>query len=66
MSIKAVLAFIIIGLNSAAVLGQYAEFSFDKKVKKFEPVKEGEILEHSFKFTNTGDTGGGGDNGEYV
>lgn len=54
MNIKALLAFIMI-LNSAIVLGQYAEFSFDKRTYKSEEVKEGEELSHTFTFENTGD-----------
>lgn len=42
-------------MNSAAVLGQYAEFSFEKKVKKFPPTEEGVTLSHDYHFTNTGD-----------
>ena len=45
----------IIFLNSAAVLGPYAEFSFDDKVFKSSPIKEGELLHHTFYFTNTGE-----------
>jgi hypothetical protein len=50
-------AFVIclITLSSATVLGQYAEFDFDKKVVKFDPAQEGFIFEHNFYFTNTGD-----------
>ena len=42
-------------LNSAIAFGQFAEFSFDHKVQKSPPTKEGEILETDFSFTNTGD-----------
>ena len=42
-------------INSATVLGQFAEFSFDKKVKKFPPTEEGVELSHEWAFTNTGD-----------
>jgi len=52
---KAFVIFLII-LSSATVLGQYAEFDFDKKVVKFDPAHEGFIFEHNFYFTNTGDT----------
>lgn len=41
-------------LNSAIVLGQYAEFSFDKRIHKFDEVQEGEQLTHTFKFENKG------------
>jgi len=54
MSMKALLAFIIV-LNSAIVLGQYAEFSFGERTHKFEEVKTGTQLEHTFTFTNKGD-----------
>ena len=50
---KALLAFLII-LNSAIVSEQYAEFSFDKRIHKFQATAEGKPLEHHFKFTNTG------------
>ncbi|MEZ7940947.1 MAG: DUF1573 domain-containing protein [Flavobacteriales bacterium] len=54
MTIKAIAAFIMI-LNSAIVLGQYAEFSFDERIHKFEEVHEGTQLEHVFTFENKGD-----------
>jgi len=54
MTIKAIAAFIIT-LNSAIVHGQYAEFSFDKRIHKFEEVDEGTQLEHVFTFENKGD-----------
>lgn len=41
--------------SSAAVFGQQAELSFDKKVAKFPTTVEGEQLRHHFPFTNTGD-----------
>ena len=53
MTIKAIAAFIMI-LNSAIVLGQYAEFSFDERIHKFEEVHEGTQLEHVFTFENKG------------
>ncbi|HCY46006.1 MAG TPA: DUF1573 domain-containing protein [Flavobacteriales bacterium] len=53
MTIKAIAAFIMI-LNSAIVLGQYAEFSFDQRIHKFEEVNEGAQLEHTFTFENKG------------
>ncbi len=49
-----VLLILLICFNSAIALGQYAEFSFDKKFHKFKPVPEGEILTHTFEFENTG------------
>lgn len=55
MSIKRFILFCIIILNSAIVLGQYAEFSFDKKFHKFKPTPEGELLRHTFEFENKGD-----------
>jgi hypothetical protein len=42
-------------MNSATVFGQYAEFSFIERVHKFEPAVEGELLECTFEFENTGD-----------
>lgn len=54
MKVKAIIAFIMI-LNSAIVLGQYAEFSFDGRTHKFEEVAAGAQLEHVFTFTNSGD-----------
>lgn len=53
MNIKAALAFIMI-LNSAIVLGQYAEFSFDKRTIKFEETKQGTEVSHTFVYQNTG------------
>lgn len=41
-------------LNSAVAFGQAAEFSFDKKVLKFDPISEGTTLNMEFRFTNTG------------
>lgn len=41
-------------LNSAIAFGQYAEFRFDERVYKAEPVEEGVTLEHTFEFSNTG------------
>jgi len=51
---RAFIALLII-LNSASVSERYAEFSFEKRIQKFKPVKEGETIEHTFKFTNTGE-----------
>ncbi|MDZ4823595.1 MAG: DUF1573 domain-containing protein [Flavobacteriales bacterium] len=41
-------------LNSAIAIAQFAEFSFEEKVHKFEPTTEGTPLECTFDFTNTG------------
>jgi hypothetical protein len=41
-------------LNSAIAFGQYAEFHFDKRVYKADPVEEGVMLEHTFNFQNSG------------
>ena len=46
---------ILIALNSALVFGQEAEFSLEEKVYKFPKTKQGVLLEHEFKITNTGD-----------
>ncbi len=46
---------ILILVNSALVFGQEAEFHLDEKVFKFPKTQEGEVLEHSFTITNTGD-----------
>jgi len=51
---KRVAIFLLIILNSALVLGQEAEFSLDEKVHKFPKTKQGTILEHHYKITNTG------------
>jgi hypothetical protein len=42
-------------INSGTVLGQFAEFSFDQKVHKFDEVTEGAVLECDFPFVNSGD-----------
>ena len=42
-------------MNSALVFGQEAEFSLEEKVHKFPKTKEGVLLEHEYKITNTGD-----------
>ena len=47
--------FILCIVSSAVAFGQHAELSFDKKVHKFDTVREGEQLEHTFTFTNKGD-----------
>jgi hypothetical protein len=41
-------------MNSAIAYGQLAEFYFDSRIHKFEAVKAGVNLEHTFEFTNTG------------
>lgn len=41
-------------MNSALGFTQEAEFSLEKSVHKFPKTKEGEVLEHTFIFTNTG------------
>lgn len=33
-----------------------SEITFEKKVHDFGTISEGEVVEHTFKFTNTGDT----------
>jgi len=48
-------AIIIIALNSALGISQVAEFSIEEPVYKFPKTYEGVILQHEFKFTNTGD-----------
>lgn len=52
--LKSIAAMLLI-LNSATVYAQFAEFSLDKKVHKFDPVQAGEQLECTFEITNTGD-----------
>ncbi|MCR9173164.1 MAG: DUF1573 domain-containing protein [bacterium] len=42
-------------INSALVFGQEAEFSLEEKVHKFPKTKQGVLLEHKFKITNTGE-----------
>lgn len=54
-SINIILLFCFTILNSAIALGQYAEFSFDKKFHKFKATPEGEVLKHTFVFENKGD-----------
>lgn len=55
MALRSIALFIII-LNSAAVLGQFAEFSFsEKSIYKAEAILEGEQLTYEWHFTNTGD-----------
>lgn len=47
-------AIILIACNSAAGLGQTAEFSIKKYQHKFPETKPGVVLEHIYEFTNTG------------
>jgi hypothetical protein len=48
-------AIIIIALNSALGFCQEAEFSIDKSLHKFPNTKQGTVLAHNYKITNTGD-----------
>lgn len=51
-----ILALLFITLNSAIVSGQLAEFSFlEKSVYKADEIKEGEQLNYTWNFINTGD-----------
>ena len=44
-------------LNSALAFSQEAEFSLlEKKTIKFPDIQQGELLEHTYSFTNTGNT----------
>ncbi|PWL29452.1 MAG: hypothetical protein DCO96_06725 [Fluviicola sp. XM-24bin1] len=52
---KRVVILLLIFMNSALVFGQEAEFSLEEKVHKFPKTKEGVLLEHEYKITNTGD-----------
>lgn len=45
----------LIILNSAIAFGQSAEFSFDRRVFKSDPIREGEELQYSWEFINSGD-----------
>lgn len=45
---------IITTLNSAVLFSQSAEFSFDKKVKKYGVITEGDTLKGYFVYKNTG------------
>lgn len=47
---------ILIFLSSATGFAQSAELRFEETVHKFPKTYEGVLLEHDFKFTNTGDT----------
>lgn len=49
-----VIFFLAILLNSAISFTQVAEFSFDKKVKNYGVIEEGDTLSGYFVFTNTG------------
>ena len=42
-------------MNSAFILTGGAEFSFLDRTHKFSDTEAGELLEHDFKFQNTGD-----------
>jgi len=46
---------LLILINSAVVFGQSAEFSFDQKVLRFDPIREGTPLQMEFMFSNSGD-----------
>lgn len=46
--------FIFILLKTVSCISQEAVFSIKEPLKKFEKVKEGELIEHSFQFKNTG------------
>jgi hypothetical protein len=47
-------AIIILALSSATGFGQLAEFSIKSPLHKFSKAKEGQVLEHTFEFTNSG------------
>lgn len=47
-------AIILIALSSALGFGQVAEFSIDKSLHKFPDTRQGIVLTHDFKITNTG------------
>jgi hypothetical protein len=47
-------AIIILALSSATGFGQLAEFSIKEPIHKFPKTNEGVVLEHEYKFTNTG------------
>lgn len=50
------IVFMIFMINSAFCFAQFAEFSFEeKKVFKADPIQEGETLEYTWNFVNTGD-----------
>ncbi len=46
---------IVIFLNSALSYSQQAEFKFKGKSHRFGKVQEGEVISHTYTFTNTGD-----------
>lgn len=52
MIARAALLFIL--LNSAVASAQTAEFSFSKKIHKFESIREGTPLSMDYPFTNSG------------
>jgi hypothetical protein len=53
---KLYFAIIFIAINSAIGFGQSAEFLFEgKKTVKWDTAEEGELLEHYFVFSNSGD-----------
>ncbi len=52
MIARAALLFIL--LNSAVASAQTAEFSFSKKILKFESIREGTPLSMDYPFTNSG------------
>jgi hypothetical protein len=43
-------------LNSVFCISQKAVFSIKEPLKKFDAVKEGEVVEHTFEFINSGDS----------
>jgi len=47
-------ALFLIILNSAIAFGQSAEFSFYKKILKFDAISEGTPLSFQYEFTNSG------------
>ena len=53
---KNILILIISLLNSALLIAQNAEFSFEEQTHKFGRVDEGPLLKQTYYFTNTGDT----------
>lgn len=50
---KAIIALLIL-INSAVVIAQTAEFSFDRKTKKYATIEEGDTLTGYFVYTNKG------------
>ena len=55
---KIIFAFIVVILVTTGVLSAYKgpRIQFDKEVWDFGKTKQGKILNHVFKFRNTGDT----------